>query len=108
MKKYSNKVECRRLRPKLFKDQCTSAPRETKQKSPEGCGEGTVKPGPSGHIRQPQDAVQCYDPPIRVKISDSPLTDAFLSAGRETDITLNELKSRYQYFDNLANTSHPP
>lgn len=106
MKKYSNKAECRRLRPKLFKDQCTAnGPSEQQQKSSDGCGEGPVKPGPSGHIRQPQDAVQCYDPPLRVRTSDSPLTEAFLSAGKELGLPVGNLNDDIDYGVMAAQTT---
>ncbi|XP_071551498.1 neither inactivation nor afterpotential protein G-like isoform X2 [Panulirus ornatus] len=108
MKKYANKAECRRLRPKIFKqDQCSSNLGEKKQK---GCSNSSrssegSKLGDGGHIRQHQDAVQCYSPPIRVHTAASTLTNTFLAAGKELGLPVGNLNDDIDYGVMAAETT---
>ncbi|XP_042227977.1 neither inactivation nor afterpotential protein G-like [Homarus americanus] len=106
MRKYANKAECRRLRPKIFKqEQCSS---EAQEKSEAECnstsGEG-LKVGPGGHVRQHQDAVQCYHPPVRVHTAASTLTDTFLAAGKELGLPVGNLNDDIDYGVMAAETT---
>ncbi|XP_069942721.1 L-sorbose 1-dehydrogenase-like isoform X2 [Cherax quadricarinatus] len=90
MKKYANKAECRRLRPKIFKEQCSN---EQVEKGRKGCNSSNKEESKTGstHVRQHQDAVQCYHPALRVHTSDSILSDTFLDAGRELGLPVGNL-----------------
>lgn len=105
MKKYANKAECRRLRPKLFKqEECSIEAVRPQQK---GCGgdNGTSKNENQRHVRQPQDAVQCYDPPIRTHTASSTLTSTFLAAGKELGLPVGNLNDDIDHGVMAAHTT---
>ncbi|XP_063870481.1 neither inactivation nor afterpotential protein G-like isoform X2 [Scylla paramamosain] len=104
MKKYANKAECLRLRPKLFKEECTMEAVPLQQKGCSGGSNGTSKEG-QGHVRQPQDAVQCYDPPIRTQTASSILTSTFLAAGKELGLPVGNLNDEIDYGVMAARTT---
>ncbi|KAK7072954.1 hypothetical protein SK128_018785, partial [Halocaridina rubra] len=100
MKKFANMAECWRLRPKLFKDQCSFDPSQKEQR-----GKGCDSESSGGHIRQPQDAVQCYDPPLRITTADSELTQVFLTAGKELGLPVGNLNDDIDYGVMAAQTN---
>ncbi|XP_068203989.1 L-sorbose 1-dehydrogenase-like [Palaemon carinicauda] len=94
MKKYANKAECWRLRPKLFKEQCNPDP--SKKNLPKECKNATSH-GERDHVRQRQDAVQCYDPALRYVTADSELAQTFVAAGKELDLPTGNLNDDIDY-----------
>ncbi|XP_064108137.1 L-sorbose 1-dehydrogenase-like [Macrobrachium nipponense] len=94
MKKYANKAECWRLRPKVFKDQCAFDP--VKKKLPKGC-KNASSGSEGGHVRQRQDAVQCYEPSLRHVTADSELAETFLAAGKELGLPTGNLNDDIDY-----------
>lgn len=66
----------------MQQEECSTEATPLQQKSCGGNGT-TSSTNDSEHVRQPQDAVQCYDPPIRTNTASSTLTSAFLAAGKE-------------------------
>ncbi|XP_045620582.2 L-sorbose 1-dehydrogenase [Procambarus clarkii] len=93
MKKYANKAECRRLRPKIFKQkQCSN---EHVEKVDKGCNSSEGEK--TGHLRHQQDAVQCYHPPLRVHTAASTLTHTFLAAGKELGLPVGSLNDDIDY-----------
>ncbi|XP_068203990.1 neither inactivation nor afterpotential protein G-like [Palaemon carinicauda] len=98
MKKFANMAECWRLRPKLFKQEMCTADSTDQQKpsgdcdSPESDSRGEGK-----HIRQRQDAVQCYDPPLRITKANSTLSYVFLEAGKELGLPVGSLNDDIDY-----------
>ncbi|KAK4321513.1 hypothetical protein Pmani_007675 [Petrolisthes manimaculis] len=128
MLKFSNKAECRRLRPKIFKQQqeeCSNEPtNDNNNNKKQGCnknnnnkntknnkeggegGRGGVGGGVQHqHTRQHQDTVQCYDPPVRTLTSKSTLTQAFLDAGKELGIPVGNLNDDIDHGVMAASTT---
>ncbi|XP_064108127.1 neither inactivation nor afterpotential protein G-like isoform X1 [Macrobrachium nipponense] len=96
MKKFANMAECWRLRPKLFKqDMCVAD--ATEQQKSGGCNSTSDSESEGKHVRQRQDAVQCYDPPLRVTTANSTLSYVFLEAGKELGLPVGNLNDDIDY-----------
>ncbi|MPC96534.1 Glucose dehydrogenase [FAD, quinone] [Portunus trituberculatus] len=74
------------------------------QKGCSGGSNGSSKEE-QGHMRQAQDAVQCYDPPIRTKTASSTLTSTFLEAGKELGLPVGNLNDDIDYGVMAARTT---
>ncbi|CAL4107045.1 unnamed protein product, partial [Meganyctiphanes norvegica] len=106
IKKYMNMAQCKILRPKLFKEGHCSSPNHKGEFECTSEGSSSRRErGEGGHVRQKQDAVQCYDPPIRTVTADSQITQAFLQAGKELGLPVGNLNEDIDYGVMAAETT---